>query len=186
MNKEYEKTPILDWHFFAPIYFFRTGLEYYIAGRFSFFVRGISICGNLFHHAVEMIIKGHLAKTLSEPEVRSFQHRLVDLWEKFKSVTGNSQLLEFDGVVADLDKFERIRYPDKIVWEGYFARWSISEQPPIAVDAHKNMPVYEMVVDKIDKLVQAIFEHTDVNVTDLCRFYHADAIEILKRKNKFP
>ena len=40
--------------------FYRTALEYYVAARASLFCGCASVPGNLFHHAVEMLLKGLL------------------------------------------------------------------------------------------------------------------------------
>jgi hypothetical protein len=46
--------------------------QYYAAARFLVHAQCIPVCGNLFHHAVEMLLKGGLAKkrklSLSELE----------------------------------------------------------------------------------------------------------------------
>jgi hypothetical protein len=36
--------------------------QYYVAARFLVHAQCIPVCGNLFHHAVEMLLKGGLAK----------------------------------------------------------------------------------------------------------------------------
>jgi hypothetical protein len=45
--------------------FFKTGSQYYIAGRFAAFAWFHPVAGNLFHHAIEMYLKGALSKTKS-------------------------------------------------------------------------------------------------------------------------
>jgi hypothetical protein len=182
-----KKIALKDWNNKAPSHFIGEGLEYYIAGRFCFFAGCNFICSHLFHHAVEMIIKGYLSKTLSQSKVFKFRHRLDKLWRKFKNDIGAPELLKFDTVIAELDKFERIRYPDKIVLEGYFMRWSLTDNnPPIAPSTHRNMPVYETVLSQIDELIHALFKHSGINVRAYSGIIHESGLEILNRQNKWP
>jgi hypothetical protein len=42
--------------------FVSSGCEYYATARFAMHAQRSLVCGNLFHHAVEMLLKGGLAK----------------------------------------------------------------------------------------------------------------------------
>jgi len=47
----------------SPDHFFvGNACQYYAAARFAVHAGCIPVCGNLFHHAVEMLLKGGLAK----------------------------------------------------------------------------------------------------------------------------
>jgi hypothetical protein len=37
--------------------FFHIGFQYYVTARFTAFAFFSPVCGNLFHHAVEMLLK---------------------------------------------------------------------------------------------------------------------------------
>ena len=43
----------------------KLALEYYVAARASLMCRGGFITGNLIHHAVELLLKDELSKTVS-------------------------------------------------------------------------------------------------------------------------
>ena len=89
--------------------FFSTACDYYIAGRFAAFARLNPVVGNLLHHAVEMYLKGALAKTKSLTDLKSFLHNLPKLWEAFKQQANDAALTRFDTTIADLHQFEDIR-----------------------------------------------------------------------------
>jgi hypothetical protein len=42
--------------------FMETGGQYYTTARFAMHAQCMPVCGNLFHHAVEMLLKGGLAQ----------------------------------------------------------------------------------------------------------------------------
>jgi hypothetical protein len=44
--------------------YFRYATDYYVAARFAFFARSMPTAGNLFHHAVELYLKGSLLMSL--------------------------------------------------------------------------------------------------------------------------
>jgi hypothetical protein len=59
----------------AWMHFFRTGMEYYIAGRAGARCQLTMITGNLLHHAIEMLLKGELSK-----------FRFSTFWRRFANV----------------------------------------------------------------------------------------------------
>jgi hypothetical protein len=88
--------------------FFSTACDYYIAGRFAAFAGLNPVVGNLLHHAIEMYLKGALAKTKSLRELdKGFKHDLPKLWEAFKDQTNDAALKRFDATIAELHRFER-------------------------------------------------------------------------------
>jgi hypothetical protein len=65
--------------------FFSSACDYYIAGRFAAFARLNPVVGNLLHHAIEMYLKGALAKTKSLVALdKGFKHNFPKLWKAFK------------------------------------------------------------------------------------------------------
>jgi hypothetical protein len=75
--------------------FFKTGSQYYIAGRFAAFAWLHPVAGNLFHHAIEMYLKGALSKTKSLSDLRKLSHDLLSGWAAFK-VHANDRALDHD------------------------------------------------------------------------------------------
>ena len=64
-----ESADLADWYV-------DTGVAYYLAARGAFFMRVHPVSGNLFHHAIEMLLKGCLCHVLDEHARRRFGHRL--------------------------------------------------------------------------------------------------------------
>src|SRR6266540_6259835 len=88
---------------------------YYVAGRFAAMAGLVPVCGNLFHHAVEMYLKAGFVRTLTPDQMKNaFGHNLKKIWKEFKRNTSGAALSRFDSTVNKLDRFESIRYPDKI------------------------------------------------------------------------
>jgi hypothetical protein len=101
--------------------FYQTALEYYVAARAALFCRCTLVPGNLFHHAVEMLLKGQLSKTIPLKDLKNpkkFGHKLPLLWATFKNLFPTEDLSEFEQMIAELEEFESIRYPDKILKQG--------------------------------------------------------------------
>jgi hypothetical protein len=72
---------------------------------------------NLLHHAVEMTLKGTLAKKgLDLKALERLKHDLPKIWQGFTAQYGIDGRA-FARIIAELQKFETIRYPDKIVRE---------------------------------------------------------------------
>jgi hypothetical protein len=136
--------------------FFSAACGYYIAARFAAFARLNPLAGNLFHHAIEMYLKGALSKTKSIRQLEKFRHKLPSLWKAFKDQT-NIALNQFDTTIADLHRYEDIRYPDAILASGMASTIDIVksnlptryEGPPVSE--------YRICLQEIDELVDAIF-----------------------------
>ena len=86
-------------------YFF-TACDYYVAGRFAFWARSMSICGTQFHHALEMFLKGHLLLAYTVDEVSALGHDLPKIWELFKRTVGDPRLDAFDRMIGNVHAFE--------------------------------------------------------------------------------
>jgi hypothetical protein len=115
-------------------------VKYYVIARRAFFFKPYTPpSANLFHHAVEYLLKyAWLERRLSDhypsgrklPETEeekqeyvgvmddlqqemssAFGHDLPKLWEAFKQLTADASLVRFDDVIRELQKWERIRYP---------------------------------------------------------------------------
>ena len=98
--------------------FISAGMHYYVAGRYAVFAGLNPTAANLLHHAVEMGLKGALAKKgISSKRLKKLGHDLPKTWRKFTAVYGIDGS-SFDRVIAGLQKFEEIRYPDEILKKG--------------------------------------------------------------------
>jgi hypothetical protein len=71
----------------ADFHFFTLGIQYYVAGRQAALAGLMPITGNLFHHSVEMLLKGQLAKRLPLKTIKdSYNHNLKKAWADFKAM----------------------------------------------------------------------------------------------------
>jgi hypothetical protein len=95
-------------------------LAYYVSGRFAVHAQ-IFVAPNLLHHAVELLIKANLSVTDTAGQIRkyghksSYGHSLNTSWAEFKRRSADQSLNAYDTVIAELDKFENVRHPDKLV-----------------------------------------------------------------------
>ncbi len=98
--------------------FISAGMHYYVAGRYAVFAGLNPTAANLLHHAIEMVLKGALAKKgMDLRALKRLSHDLPEIWREFTAQYGIDSST-FDGVIAELQKFETIRYPDEIVKHG--------------------------------------------------------------------
>ena len=64
--------------------FMKLGVQYYAAAR-SCAWGGLWVCGNLYHHSLEMFLKAGLSRRYSLEDLKNkFGHRLVAIWTAFK------------------------------------------------------------------------------------------------------
>ena len=146
----------------ADTHFLGLGVQYYTAAR-SAVLAGLSpVCGNLYHHAIEMLLKARLSQTHSLERLsrRPFGHNLCALWNAFKAEFPTAGLDQFDETVATLDRIERIRYPDATIEEGaeIIIQWEPGPASSTYAPEITPPPRYQIVVTEIDWLVARIFE----------------------------
>jgi hypothetical protein len=158
--------------------FFTVALEYYVTGRGAARSWCIQIAGNLFHHAVEMLIKGQLARSLSLDDLKKqFGHSLPKCWAAFKGQFPGEDLSEFDPMIAALDKFETIRYPDKVVDLGAAINIGFGRgQPGTTYSMQNPVPDYQMGIGDVDAFFGRLFP--------LCRMNPAAYLGFLSEYGK--
>jgi hypothetical protein len=133
--------------------------QYYATARFAMHAQCLPVCGNLFHHAVEMLLKGGLARKRKISELKDMGHKLKVLWRAFKADFPDPALKRHDKTISSLDKYEAIRYPDVIMNHGLgaLAQWY---GPPAKITARaglKTLKQYPIVVGDIDDLIADVF-----------------------------
>jgi hypothetical protein len=132
--------------------FISAGMDYYVAGRYAVFAGLNPTAANLLHHAIEMALKGALAKKgLDLKALKRLSHDLPKIWREFTTQYGIDSST-FDGVIAELQKFETIRYPDKIVNQGLSSL--ISPGKPSPPSGHMK---HHLWLGEIDELMDKIF-----------------------------
>ncbi len=168
------------------IAFFDLGTQYYVVARYATFSALAPVCGNLFHHAIEMYLKGYLSSRLELKQLKELGHRLQDTWSQFKSVVGDPGLDGFDSTISELDKFETIRYPDRVLVEGMRVSVNIERLHPQQSGSEpvRPEPVFQLIVEDIDRLIAVIFEKATVNPRFYWNQLNTHATSYLNRVNK--
>jgi hypothetical protein len=176
----------------ASIEFCQRGMEYYVAGRFSALSSGKSIIvsGNILHHAIEMLLKGALCRrrSHSRQQIRSMGHNLEKAWKAFKKTCSDPRLNALDSAVKDLNKFEDLRYPDKMMSSGMVGMFILKRDhvKDMNVSDPKGsvFPKYAYIMEDVDELVTLIFEVGEINP----KFFSVsdNALTILRKNNDHP
>ena len=143
---------------------FQLATQYYATGRFAALAGVVPVCGNLLHHAVEMYLKGALARVLDVRQMRDLGHDLQQIWTLTKQTYPASNLASFDVAINRLDPFERLRYPDALLREGAQIRLTRlrSEWLPMP-NPTRPEPSYDLVIEEIDELIKVIFGIANLN-----------------------
>ena len=163
--------------------YFRYATDYYVAARFAYFARSMPTAGNLFHHAIELYLKGSLTHELNEKGRKNLGHRLKRIWRKFKQSISEPQLDRFNAVIAALDNFESIRYPEKTARLGAGIGFSLSAPAPTLLDSKDTTPQYTIIVNQIDELVAELVQTSLLNPRSLEVGLSDDGKTYLKRDN---
>jgi len=146
--------------------FFVLGCQYYAIARFSAENLFMPVCATLFHHAIEMILKGYLVQNHSLSELKKIGHYLPKLWKLFKSTRKNNLELQLDTTISRLDQVEILRYPDSMVNDGFVL--NIRQGSPTAardIPGAENTPQYFVNVSDLDAIVLSIFSAREINPT---------------------
>jgi hypothetical protein len=142
------------------IFFMENGSQYYTMARFAAHAQRMPVGGNLFHHAVEMLLKGGLARERPLSDLKDMGHDLKVLWRAFKTDFPEPALGRHDKIISGLNKFEDIRYPNpsKVSAMGVSLEWS---GPPGTIKTYGGLRTpkqFAVVVSDIDDLVADIFK----------------------------
>lgn len=96
--------------------YFDNGFQYYLVGRAAFFMQLMPVCGNLFHHAVELILLSGLISTNSPQRLKDKykKHNIPNIWFEFKNLFPKEKLDRFDKYINKLHQWSELRYPRKV------------------------------------------------------------------------
>jgi hypothetical protein len=111
-----------------------------------------------------MFLKTGLSRqhSLRELSGRKFSHNLNVIWDTFKAEQlPPPEIVEFDATIAEVAKFEDIRYPDKTL--KYGAQIIIDHHGQNRGHSSRSEPEYKLDVYEIDRLVSAIFGVLSLN-----------------------
>src|SRR5882724_4655376 len=164
--------------------FLTLGIQYYAAGRSAAWAGLMPVCGNLCHHAVEMLLKAGLSRkhSLAELKKNPFSHSLPYIWETFKNEFPSPDLAQFDSTITDLHGFVDIRYPDQVVTGG--AQMLLDWGPPsFARAGTSSPPLYKFDMHEVDRLVSKIFDVSSRVLKTFISRLKPDVQEMLARNN---
>jgi hypothetical protein len=166
--------------------YLQAAVQYHIAARYAAFAGFVPVCGVLFHHAIEMYLKGRLCLKLDESQLRGLGHRLKKVWKKFKEIMSDGTLDRFDRVISALDRHELIRYPETIASRGMIGiiQFKPSTTRGVQGVATGPQPQFTTVVDELDDLAKTILDKSGVNPSFFTVGLNADAMSFLTRDNK--
>jgi hypothetical protein len=175
-------TPAIADHPMAAYHFYQLGLQYYAAARFASLGGLLPVSGNLFHHAVEMTLKGKLTHSLSLKQLqKTLGHDLKKIWHKFKALFPNDDLSSFDQLIDRLDDFEKLRYPDNLLANGAQIMVGFGEVGQV----WSGQPTYSLSVTEVDALMAQLFVLCPVNPGAYMGRgdHHAAVVEVIERGN---
>ena len=160
-----------------------TGVSYYLAARWAFFTGAHPVSGNLFHHAIEMLLKGCLCHVLDERERRRFGHHLRRLWRRYKREMNDPTLSRFDETISRVDRLERLRYPEGL--SSYSFQFGLRGPfgPTIGTHAPPKHRQFELAINDVDEFVAAIFAKASLNPQFFTTGFRAEALQVLRRDN---
>jgi hypothetical protein len=152
--------------------FVAAGVQYYIAARAAALAGLMPVSGNLFHHAFEMILKaGVITHNVTMPfatsqrTLRNLGHDLKKIWNAFQVCYPGDTLGAFDPLIADLNRWEDIRYPDPNRFTGA-AGIAMSvvhrrgEHPSAKSPSGKTVEYY-LRLEECDELVKTLWQVLD-------------------------
>jgi hypothetical protein len=154
-------------------HFVGNSLQYYKAGRFAVAAALTPVSGNILHHAAEQMMKAALAHDDSLEKIRQYRrdysHGLAKLWasvrERYLASGAGDIPPELDCIIAGLDRFERIRYPDKLIEEGATMSIGLFEvENPISRDGSIPENAYILMLPQIDRLMRFLARAANVNL----------------------
>jgi len=178
---------------------FDSATQYYVAGRFSFLYDHGPVCGNLFHHAVEMYLKGVLAKSMSmdlDTLRIKFGHDLIEIWRCFAIQLDEQDVNRLRPSIDRLHQCECLRYPGSVLKNGagmlkspYIEGIeSFKSLKPSKAMTDYSIPQYYIVLEDVDILVNKIFSVAKVDPKFLLGKRGGKrlnkTLEILKEKNR--
>jgi hypothetical protein len=166
--------------------YINSGFQYYMLGRCGVAALANPVAGNLFHHAIEMMLKGGLCTHMTEDERIEMRHHLPRIWKAFKDhYDPSNQLARFDALVRNLHKYESIRYPERIVQRGMATSFQFGSGPPPKASgkASRNVPTFHLAVGEVDAMVKAICVACRINPKAFTARFQPPGSTCLRRDN---
>jgi len=157
-------------------------IQYYLAGRSATFANSVPVAGNLFHHAMEMLLKFFLIKHSYTPkQLKKIGHDLEKLWKEVKFALKDPGLDKFDDLIAELNPFEDLRYPG----QGYVISISIHKDALPPAPNTVGTKEYRACLEDIDECVSALLKNR-VTPGWIQGLMKGDVVEQYRKDNKYP
>jgi len=139
------------------------GCQYFAIARYCASISFGPIYATMFHHAVEMLLKGYLIKSYSSQDLKKVGHNLSKLWSMFKSSAGIKTLAHYDKTITELNRVELLRYPDAMVEHGFVLNVKQGTPTPSRLSKKKDQPQYFVNVSDLDDITLTVFNNCNVN-----------------------
>jgi hypothetical protein len=149
--------------------FFIMGAQYFALAEYCADAFYLPVAVTLFHHAIEMLLKGILARSKSSKELKALGHDLVALWQEFKGMAADPKLNRYDPTIMRLNDMELLRYPDTIVDKGFVLNVGRGTVGPMQMPGTEELPQYFVDVLPLEEIAVAIFVLGNVPVTPYFR-----------------
>ena len=169
----------------AHFEFARLATQYHAAGRFAALSHCIPVAGNLLHHSIEMFLKCVLVKSLSLKELKALSHNLTILWSRFTQLHPHPTHAALDSAVAELERFERLRYPDSVVLEGMQVSFVVSKAHYSPLPAGPQPP-YHLVLEDIDNIAKIAAKASGLDRIAFTSGLSEQALQYLQVHNAHP
>jgi len=168
----------------GDVFFLRSAIGYYAAGRYAVFAQ-LPVSGNVLHHAVEMFLKAGLSRTLELDALKKFGHKLPALWTEHRRAFPSTPDEPWTSVVDALDDFEELRYPDSILKYGAEIRIGRGQRPAVEYTTTPQPEKrYVLWLGEIDRLIAIIIEHSPFNPKFILTYIlHHEGRAVLLREN---
>jgi HEPN domain-containing protein len=161
--------------------YLQTAFHFYIAARFATINSLTPVAGYLAHHAIEMFLKAGLVEATSDKERILLTYDLPGIWRQYKQLTANPALDKFDRTINDLDRFDSVRNPDRLI------RYGMIMQVGFGRDTSPTKPTelrYQLALEELDELVKLIFEISGISATSFVNSIQPDALRYLNERNQ--
>lgn len=133
------------------------GSQYYTLARYCADRQYLPVSVTLFHHAVEMLLKGFISKTSPTTNLKDLGHNLVKLWQIFKAQGNVPQFSKFDTAITNLNRVEALRYPTAMVDDGFVLNVRFGTKTPLVFPGTEELPPYFVDVSDLDEIAAAVF-----------------------------
>ena len=169
----------------AHFEFARLAAQYHASGRFAALSHYLPVAGNLLHHSIEMFLKCVLVKALTLKELKGLGHNLATLWSRFAQIHPYPTHAALTAAVAELERFERLRYPDSVVLEGMQVSFVISRSQYRPLPAGPQPP-YHLVLEDVDCIAKIAAQASGLDRAAFTAGLSEQAIQFLEFHNVHP